>query len=349
MKIQQNSLEANFILLLVAMAIIALTWLFSPFLPALFFSILIAISTYGYYEKLSLKLTNTKAALIMCLGCALILVLPIAYVFLVSSIEVSAVLQNINTQFDPDKTYTILEKLPFSNHNNEMIIEILKNNIEPILIEIKNISISVISSISLASIGFIGFVVVGIFSLFYWYIDGKQLIQYLKTLSPLEDKLDTILMVEFSQLSIILVGSVFIIAFIQGLVFGVGLSFIGLPALFFGVCMALASFIPILGGLIIWLPLSVYLLLDGQTTQGIFVIIWGGFLIGGIIDNMVRPWLIGKLSANFGQKSVLNHTLITVLSTLAGVIQLGILGLFVGPIIAAMAISIFHAYTSYRQ
>ncbi|HAE70902.1 MAG TPA: AI-2E family transporter, partial [Gammaproteobacteria bacterium] len=47
---------------------------------------------------------------------------------------------------------------------------------------------------------------------------------------------------------------------------------------------------------------------------------------------------------NSDQSSALDHTLITVLSTLAGIMQFGILGLFIGPIIAAMAISIFDIY-----
>tara|TARA_B110001454_G_scaffold11274_1_gene10433 strand:- start:694 stop:888 length:195 start_codon:yes stop_codon:yes gene_type:complete len=51
-----------------------------------------------------------------------------------------------------------------------------------------------------------------------------------------------------------------------------------------------------------------------------------------------------KLSSSMNHKSALNHTLITVLSTLAGIIKFGILGLFIGPIIAAMSITIFEIY-----
>jgi predicted PurR-regulated permease PerM len=54
--------------------------------------------------------------------------------------------------------------------------------------------------------------------------------------------------------------------------------------------------------------------------------------------------IIKKLSSSMNHQSALNHTLITVLSTLAGIIQFGILGLFIGPIIAAMTITIFEVY-----
>ena len=119
---------------------------------------------------------------------------------------------------------------------------------------------------------------------------------------------------------------------------------VGLPALYFGIAMALASFIPVLGGLIIWLPLSVYLYAQGQTTDALVIVLFGAVFIGTIIDNFARPLIIQKFTKTSDQSSALDYTLITVLSTLAGIIQFGILGLFIGPIIAAMAISIFDVY-----
>ncbi|WP_428095810.1 AI-2E family transporter [Candidatus Thioglobus sp.] len=139
-------------------------------------------------------------------------------------------------------------------------------------------------------------------------------------------------------------GSVFIIAILQGLIFSIGIILIGMPVLYFGIAMALASFIPVLGGLIIWLPLSLYLYSQGQTIDAFIVVLFGAVFIGIIVDYFIRPLIIQKISKQSGQKSALDHTLITVLSTLAGIIQFGILGLFIGPIIAAMAISIFDVY-----
>ena len=349
MKTQNSSLEHNFMLLLILMAIIGLAWLFAPFLPALFFATLIASATYGYYEKLSQKTTPTLSAFIMCLSSTLILILPIIYVFLIAGIETSKIAQAINTQFDSKQATLLLQdllaKLPLSQQMTDNFLAMFNDNIGHILISVKNIFLLIITSITSVTFNFLSFIIIGIFALFYGYIDGKNIVKYMKILSPLDNQLDKILMVEFSQLSITLVSSVFIIALLQGIAFGIGMILIDLPALFFGMSMAIASFIPLLGGLIVWLPLSLYLMINGQTNEGIFVILWGGIVIGGLIDNLCRPWLVGKLSEKFGQKSVLEHTLITVLATLAGIIQLGILGLFIGPIIAAMAISIFHAYT----
>ena len=108
--------------------------------------------------------------------------------------------------------------------------------------------------------------------------------------------------------------------------------------------MALASFIPVLGGVLVWLPLSIYLFATGEMLNALVIIFFGAVLAGTLIDNFLRPVLIKKLSSSMNHKSALNHTLITVLSTFAGIIKFGILGLFIGPIIAAMSITVFEIY-----
>lgn len=137
----------------------------------------------------------------------------------------------------------------------------------------------------------------------------------------------------------------FLIALLQGMIFSITIIIIGLPALYFGIAMAMASFIPLLGGLIIWLPLSLYLYAQGQITDALIVALSGAVVIGFIVDNLARPSIIKFLSKKSNGTNTLDHTLITVLSTLSGIIQFGILGLFIGPIIAAMAISIFDIYS----
>ena len=119
---------------------------------------------------------------------------------------------------------------------------------------------------------------------------------------------------------------------------------VGLQALYFGVAMALASFIPVLGGILVWLPLSIYLFATVETVNAFIIIFFGAILAGILIDNFLRPVIIKKLSSSMNRQSALNHTLITVLSTFAGIIKFGILGLFIGPIIAAMSITIFEIY-----
>jgi predicted PurR-regulated permease PerM len=340
--------EHGYMLSLLLIAIAGLIWLFTPFIPALFLALLIAIATFDLYSKLKNRLSASYAALSMTLLVTTILILPLSYILLVSGLEVSTLIQTINTDFSIEKIRQILEQtilgLPFSESIKTTLSATINNNLESLLISVKDFSVVILSSILSLSSHFVFFLVISVFALYYFYLDGKSIIKRLKDLSPLENRLDDILLKQFSSLSVTLVGSVFSIAILQGVIFSIAVMIVGLPALYFGIAMALASFIPVLGGLIIWLPLSVYLYAQGQTTDALVIVLFGAVFIGTIIDNFARPLIIQKFTKTSDQSSALNYTLITVLSTLAGIIQFGILGLFIGPIIAAMAISIFDVY-----
>jgi predicted PurR-regulated permease PerM len=340
--------EHGYMLSLLLIAIAGLIWLFTPFIPALFLALLIAIATFDLYSKLKNRLSASYAALSMTLLVTTILILPLSYILLVSGLEVSTLIQTINTDFSIDKIRQILEQtilgLPFSESIKTTLSATINNNLESLLISVKDFSVGILSSILSLSSHFVFFLVISVFALYYFYLDGKSIIKRLKDLSPLENRLDDILLKQFSSLSVTLVGSVFSIAILQGVIFSIAVMIVGLPALYFGIAMALASFIPVLGGLIIWLPLSVYLYAQGQTTDALIIVLFGAVFIGTIIDNFARPLIIQKFTKTSDQSSALDYTLITVLSTLAGIIQFGVLGLFIGPIIAAMAISIFDVY-----
>ena len=343
-----NSHSNGLILILLLLSTLAILWLFTPFLPSLFMSLLICIATYSSFTSLSQKYSPKQSSLIITLVVTIVLIIPLSYVMLVSGIEVSSLINKIQNDFQIDDISRILDQtiigLPLSDSMREFLDSSLRNNIEGLAIMYKDFSIMILKSIAALSSKFIFFVIIIIFSLYYFYVDGSSLVSKLKGISPLDSKVNNLLFNQFSGLSVTLVGSVFLISIIQGVVFSIGVMMIGFPVLFFGVAMALAGFIPILGGLFVWLPLSLYLFAVGETTSALIIVIFGALLAGGLIDNFLRPIIIQKLSTAMNHKSALNHTLITVLSTLAGIIQLGILGLFIGPIIAAMTITIFEIY-----
>ncbi len=340
--------QNGFILSLVLIALLGLIWLFLPFIPALFFALIISVATFSKYKKFTQRFSDSKSAILMLTLVILVLILPLGYLLLIGSIEVGLLIQSINSNFDSDSLANIVQTtfsaLPLSESIQQKLFASLSGNIDHLLITVKDFSIAILSSIVSLSSNFILFVLIVIFSLYYLYVDGESLIQKVKNLTPLENHLDDFLIKQFSGLSVVLLGSVFSIALIQGVVFALGVAIIGLPPLFFGIAMALASFIPVLGGLIIWLPLSLFLYAQGQIVDALVVVVFGALIIGTLIDHFLRPIITKNLSNKIDAKLALDHTFITVLSTLAGIIQFGVLGLFVGPIIAAMAISIFDVY-----
>ena len=335
------------VLILLALSILAIVWLFTPFIAYLFLSLLICISTFSSFDKLAQKQSKNRAALMMTLLVTVLLILPLGYILLVSGIETTALINRLQSDFQLNEisriTDEIIMGLPLSDSIREFLDSSLRNNLESIAIAIKDFSIVILKSITKLSSQFVFFVIITIFSLYYFYIDGPSFIEKIRKVSPLDNKINDLLLNQFSGLSLTLVGSVFLVALTQGIAFAIGAMIVGLPALFFGVAMALASFIPVLGGVLVWLPISIYLFAIGEPTSAI-IIIFGAIIAGTIIDNFLRPVIIMRLSSSMKHQSPLNHTLITVLSTLAGIIKFGILGLFIGPIIAAMSITIFDIY-----
>jgi predicted PurR-regulated permease PerM len=344
----QKPFEHGFMLSLLLLAIGGLIWLFTPFISALFLSLMIAIATFSKYEQLQNRFSSSNSALLTTLLVTIVLILPLGYILLISTLEVSTLIQTINHDFNFDQITQIFNqtvaKLPLSDAIKTTLSSALNNNLETLLIGVKDFSIVILKSIVSLSSHFVLFLIIVIFTLYYFYIDGKKIVKHIKRLSPLEAYLNDILLNQFKNLSITLVSSIFLIALLQGMIFSITVMIIGLPVLYFGIAIALASFVPLLGGLIIWLPLSLYLYAQGQTTDALIVAFSGAVVIGFVVDNLVRPNIIKLLSKKSSGANTLDHTLITALSTLAGIIQFGILGLFIGPIIAAMAISIFDIY-----
>ena len=343
-----NSHGNGLVLILLALSILALVWLFTPFIAYLFLSLLICISTYSSFIKLSDKYSKNLSAIIMTVLVTVLLILPLGYILFFSGIEITNLINKLQSDYQISEIRKIKDQiilgLPISDSMREFLDSSLRNNFESIAFAIKDFSIVILKSITTLSSQFIFFVIITIFSLYYFYIDGPSFIDKVRKVSPLDNKINDLLFNQFSALSLTLVGSVFLVALTQGIAFAIGVMIVGFPVLFFGVAMALASFIPIIGGLLVWFPLSIYLFAIGEPTNAIIIIIFGAVISGTLIDNFLRPIIIMKLSSSMNHQSALNNTLITVLSTLAGIIKFGILGLFIGPIIAAMSITIFDIY-----
>ncbi|MBS1745179.1 MAG: AI-2E family transporter [Bacteroidetes bacterium] len=115
------------------------------------------------------------------------------------------------------------------------------------------------------------------------------------------------------------------IALVQGLAGFLGYWIAGMnePG-FWGVITGFTSFIPVVGTGVVWVPMAAYLLIIGQTWQGIFIILYGA-LVMGMLDNVVR-FVLAKKMADV-------HPIITVLGVILGLQYFGILGLIFGPLL----------------
>lgn len=348
--------EEGFLLILVILALTGLVYLFNSFLMPIVFSVILTSATYPLFKKVDSFINNDSySALITTFLIFFLIVVPIGYLLVVVTGSLTDIYNNyedyiktINISNIDLTQFSIHEYTPLSKENIIFLNEKLVENLSLIAEYAKNIMLFMSKSIINSSMGAVLFISITLFVMYFLYRDGKKIIETLKIISPLHDDYDDLLFKEVSYLSGVLTLSILAVAFLQGLSFAALTFFMDLDYLFIGVAIAVSSFIPIVGAALVWLPLSLYLLGVNQVTESILVVVWGVVVTGFIVDNILRPWVTSKISKSFktvnDEFNPLDHTLLVILSTMGGLISFGVIGLFLGPILAALSISVFDVF-----
>jgi predicted PurR-regulated permease PerM len=126
-------------------------------------------------------------------------------------------------------------------------------------------------------------------------------------------------------------------AVIQALIMGIGLLLAGVPgAILLGFVTLLLALSQIGAPLIIvlWAGAAVWLFGQDQQGWGVFMILWG--LVVTVIDNFIKPFLIGA--------GVAMPLSLTILGVFGGFVAFGFLGLFIGPTLLAVAFTLLDAW-----
>ncbi len=104
---------------------------------------------------------------------------------------------------------------------------------------------------------------------------------------------------------------------------------------FWGVVTGFTSVIPLVGSGLVWVPMAAYLLITGQTWQGVFVIVWSAVIVG-TVDNIIR-FALAKRMADV-------HPVVTVLGVILGLKYFGFIGLIFGPLLISWFIILLKIY-----
>lgn len=126
---------------------------------------------------------------------------------------------------------------------------------------------------------------------------------------------------------------------VQGVLATLGYWLAGAPEpVFFGAATAIASLVPAVGTLLVWVPVGVVLIVTGHPGRGIFDLVWGGLLVVAASDYVIRPRLVG------GEQEV--PSLVTFAALFGGVEVFGLKGLVVGPVLMSISIAVLRLYAS---
>jgi predicted PurR-regulated permease PerM len=188
------------------------------------------------------------------------------------------------------------------------------------------LSITGRSTAALAGV-FFGLAVM-LISIYYFLIDGSEMIKSAMRLSPLDDRYEEELLVKFGQVSRAVVLATLLSAVVQGLLAGIGYFFAGLePVFLLTMLTMLLAMVPFVGAAAIWLPAALYVaFIDERMAAGIGLAIYGTVVVS-MADNIIKPLIL------HGESNM--HPLMALLSVLGGVQALGPIGILVGPMLLA--------------
>lgn len=177
-----------------------------------------------------------------------------------------------------------------------------------------------------------------LFALFFFFRDHEKLMGAVRRMMPFEEDRRTEMINQARELIQASVTSSLIVGAVQGALGGITFALLGLNgAIFWGVVMAFCALIPLLGTGIVLGPAVLWLLINGSFVKaGILAAVAIGVI--GLADNFLRPILIGN-KAQLG-------TLLIFISVLGGISAFGMVGLVMGPIVVATALSVANAYSA---
>lgn len=337
-----------FLLIMCAISLILFLDLIKIFIIQIILAIVIGIIVYPVF-KIILKVTKNSrniASFITCLIVLVIVLLPLIFLFnvLVSQIsdlyftfgeKLREIPKNIQ-QFDSKRLQGIINLvigkwIPIDAINidwNILFEDILKLSglkLASIINKSYKMTLNLMFDFSII-----------MFSLFYILRDGETLLIKIKTIIPISEEYKDKIIMRFYSMTNATIRGVLLIAILQSFLATLTLWIFDIPNwLVLGLFTLLFSVIPFMGNGIILIPTGIIKILNGNTAEGITIILISVFFIS-LIDNFLRPRVIGEQTGM--------HDLLIFFSIIGGIFTFGPVGFIIGPLIVSIFLTILQIY-----
>lgn len=198
-----------------------------------------------------------------------------------------------------------------------------------------------LADITRGTVAVIFMLLVMLYAMFFFVKDGKQILHTILCYLPLADEAKQRMLERFVSVTRATVKGTFLIGIVQGGLAGIAFAIGGIPsAAFWGTVMAVLSIVPGVGSALVWLPAVIYLFVIDRTGAGIGLLVWCGGVVS-LADNLMRPWLVGR--------DTKMPDLMILLGTLGGLFAFGTAGILIGPIVAALFMTVWEIYGEFFE
>ena len=175
-----------------------------------------------------------------------------------------------------------------------------------------------------------------IYLLFFFLYDGRRIMNFIHEALPIKGPGERYLIQEIGGVTQATVKGIIVIGLVQGAIGGIAFAALGVSnALLWGVAIAIASIIPVIGTAIVWVPAAIVLFAGGAPVKGVLMMLTGVLLIG-MVDNLLRPRVVGR--------DTQMPDYVVLLATLGGLGAFGLTGLVLGPLIAGLFFACWRMY-----
>jgi len=196
-----------------------------------------------------------------------------------------------------------------------------------------------VNNLSAGAIGTVNFIFmffVFLYVSYFFLIDGRRLLDRILFYLPLEERDERRLLARFTSVTRATLKGTAVIGALQGILAGLAFAVVGIDAaVFWGTVMTVLSIIPAIGSALVWVPAAIILALGGSYLKAIGLVVFCGVVVGSL-DNLLRPRLVGK--------DTQMHDLMIFFATLGGIALFGVIGFILGPIVAALFVTIWEIY-----
>ena len=236
---------------------------------------------------------------------------------------------------EPDAFFASMKSLPYYDQvlpYRDLIIQ----KAGEVVGEISSFLINSLSSFTVGTISFLFTIFVLLYTMYFFLMDGDKLIEKILYYLPLEERDEQRMLAHFTSVARATIKGTAIIGILQGGLAGIAFAVVGIPSpVFWTMIMVLLSILPGIGTALVWIPAAIILGASGHVGGAVGLAVFCGLVVGSL-DNILRPRLVGK--------DTQMHELLIFFSTIGGILMFGVVGFIIGPIVAALFVTVWDIY-----
>jgi predicted PurR-regulated permease PerM len=326
--------KEHFTLILLMMASYGIYVLYAPFWMSIIVASLLAISTH-HIQMGFFQLTKSRfwASALSTLLLGVLFFAPLGYFLF----HLSVTLQNL----DPTLLVTTEAKLHHWIAHLPPALSHIEGRIERYLIKFDPTAFSqhILGYASQIGSFAMSFLSGTLFILIFYFIAhyyGKEIFDFFKSSAHFPQQESTLIIFEMRSAMSVVFYSIITTAVFEGALFGIAVGYMGYNGLLFGIMYGFASLIPVIGGVIMWLPFALFELSMGHTENALFITLYTIIVISVIADTFVKPVIIKLINQKLIKPQEKINELIIFFAIIAGLGTFGFWGMIIGPAITVL-------------